>query len=70
MDRKTGPMSAAQREAYLLGVDHGYQDGHIAGFRSAMKDEPIMLWIMGVIAVAVGWFAHIAYSHAQALGWL
>lgn len=70
MDRKTGPMSDAQRDAYLLGIQHGYQDGHMAGFRSALKDEPVMLWIMGAIAVWVGWAAHIAYLHAKAIGWL
>jgi hypothetical protein len=63
MDRKTGPMSDAQREAYLLGLDHGYQDGHMAGFRSATKDDPILLWIMGILAGLLGWLARGGYEH-------
>ena len=66
MERKTGPMSDAQREAYLLGVDHGYQDGHIAGFRSAIKDDGIMLWIMGILFGIIGWIARGGYDYWRA----
>ena len=70
MDRKTGPMSDAERQAYLRGRDHGYQDGHMAGFRSATEDDPLILWIMGIVAAVLGWFGHALFLHCRALGWL
>ena len=50
-----------QQNAYLLGHQHGYQDGHGDGFREATRSDAGVFTMVGLLGASVGWVAHAVY---------